>query len=429
MGKFDSVWTTYWLRSSPFFTEPLEIEGGTINISSLVGRDSEKQKITNLIKLGGGTRFLVIGKAGVGKTSLVNYVRNLAKQENFITPIKEISIHSESLNAQRLMIETIILLGEETMRIGENVFSEDVKRYIRHLQPLIDINDYDKDYELNSLNTSVKLIQLFSKIGDELKKSGFPPIILHYNNFDKVKDAEKLLVFLQDLREFFDNKHAIIILLGNEILEQAISSADRLRQKYQFPPVYIDKLSLEEIKEILRKRVSDLRIDNTKDTLLYEDGVIEVLYNVFNGNIREILNSMSFIFQKIAETNVPIKVNVNMMRDILSKGVYDTYISKLSPRQREILKKMMEFERFTNAQIAEQMDMLAQNLSQSFIPKLIEAKVIDLIEEKGREKYYAVRPEIHWWKLERKKEEIKKDTENKIKKIKEAQLKMQEFGA
>ena len=80
MGEYESVWTRYWLRSNPFFTEPLEIDGSPIPVESLVGRNEEKRAISSLIRMGGGTRFIVFGEPGVGKTSLVNLIRNEARK-------------------------------------------------------------------------------------------------------------------------------------------------------------------------------------------------------------------------------------------------------------------------------------------------------------------------------------------------------------
>ena len=86
-NDFDIIWHRYNLVRNPYFTEPLTIEGSIVPIDTLVGREKEKEEITSSIALGGGTRFLVTGEAGVGKTSLVNYVRAKARKELFFTPI------------------------------------------------------------------------------------------------------------------------------------------------------------------------------------------------------------------------------------------------------------------------------------------------------------------------------------------------------
>ncbi len=241
-----------------------------------------------------------------------------------------------------------------------------------------------------------------------------------------IKDEELLISFLQDMREFFDNEHAIIILLGNNLLDYCISSESRLRQKYQ-QSVYIGKQSLQEIKDILKRRIELLKIDRTKNIELYNEDVIDTLYNLFDGNIREILLGLSFAFQKLSSNNLPIKVTIPMIRDILSKGVYEKYLNKFTPLQKTILRKMMELEVFTGAQISKIMNRKQQNFSQSFIPKFTDKSIITLKEIKGREIYYKVNPTIYWWNLEKSENEKNKEKVKKQEEINEAQKRLQDF--
>lgn len=429
MGNFDSPWIKYWLRGNPFFTEALEItqfdDENEKKMSSLfVGRERERIQLTNLIRIGGGTRFLVIGNSGVGKTTLVNYVRGEAKKENYLTPIKEIGVSTDPV-PYKIMIETIVLLHDE-IKAKEITLSPELDKKLNHLQPLLDINDYESDHDSLIYNTPTKLIALFKELTRDLKKLGFPPIILHYNNFDMIKDDEVLTKFLQNMREFFDNSNAIIILLGDNLLDYCVAKEDRLRQKYQ-KPVYVEKLRVEEVKEILSKRINLLKIDRTRNYELYDEKVIDTLYKLFDGNIREIITSLCFAFEQTIKYNTAVKITLSKIRDILTKGVQDIFLNKLTPLQKTILKEMMKLQKFTGGQIAEITKRPPQNFSQGFLPKLMDTKVIQLVEIKGREKYYSVRPEIYWWTLEKSQDERLEEKKENITKIQEAQRSLKDF--
>ena len=90
--NFEPIFPKYGLKSNPYFIEALLVEGGTIPIETLVGREKEKQELHRLISLGGGQRIMVVGEAGVGKTSLVNYIRAKAKKASYFSPNNEIGI-------------------------------------------------------------------------------------------------------------------------------------------------------------------------------------------------------------------------------------------------------------------------------------------------------------------------------------------------
>ena len=64
-----------------------------------------------------------------------------------------------------------------------------------------------------------------------------------------------------------------------------------------------------------------------------------------------------------------------------------------------------------------------QNISSYYLKRLIEAKAVELIEARGRQRFYAVVPQVHWWKLEKKpknrnrRKKLTEQTKNRLKDI------------
>lgn len=428
MGEFDSIWTTYWLKANPFFTEPLEIDSGLISVENLVGRQEEKQRLTNLIKMGGGVRMLVIGEAGVGKTSLVNYVRSKARQERFISPLKEISIPITA-DAKQVMVETLVLLFDEINSKGIKL-SEQLKKRLEWLQPFADLQSFEGEGNIWEASTTAKLVELFRKLSKELKETGYQGIVLHYNNLDKIKDEETLLDFFQDFRDFIQNPEVIFIFIGDSLLYDIVAGTPRLSQVFQLPSVEVKELSLEEIKEIIDLRINLLRINEERKIELLQEGIIELLYDLFDGNIRHILNSLSFAFQNLPYRNVPRPISVSNIKDILNKAVYDNYLNKLSQTEKDILKVMLLFGKITPTELAKQTKKSLQNISGYYLKKLLEVHAVELVENRGTQKFYAVVPQIRWWKLQKSEREKQADEEKRRKildAIKETQTNLPSF--
>ncbi len=425
MGEFDNNWNKYWLRGNPFFTEPLEIDGSPIPIENLVGRHTEKREITNLIKMGGGTRFIVSGEAGVGKTSLINYIRYKARLENFISPIKEISI-PKTPNPQKVMVETLVLLFEE-IKSKKITINDEIRKKLEFLQPFADLQDYEGEGSVWVTSTTSILITLFKSLTKELVSIGFSGVVLHYNNLDKIKDEEDLLDFFQDTREFFQDNNCIFIFIGDKLLTKVISNEPRLRQIFQ-NPVELKGLTYEEILEVIKIRINILRVDNSKTIQILDEVVIKKLYEIFDGNLRDILTSISYAFRNMEDGNMPIKLTLFKTKDILYNAFRDRYLKKLSKTEQDILFLILENKRMTPSEITKKTGKRFQNVSSLYLKNLINANAIELVERKGTRKVYAVVPQIKWTKLKKTEEEIEEEIElktKKLKRIKEIQTELQ----
>ena len=221
------------------------------------------------------------------------------------------------------MVETLVLLYEEIKNKGIKLPEKDRKK-LEMLQPFADLEDFEGEGSEWVTSTTSILVSLFKSLTKELRATGYSAVILHYNNLDKIKDEEKILNLFQEIREFLQNPDSIMIFIGDDLAHNAISSEPRIKQIFQFPAIEVRPLSYEETREIIEKRIELLRIDKSRDVKVLEEGVIRILWNLFKGNIREILNSLSFTFRELPQGNLPVTITNLRLKDVLHEAVNRT---------------------------------------------------------------------------------------------------------
>ena len=113
------IWELYGVKENPFSTSPILVIGGSIPISSFVGRAEHIKRLSRIIASKGGSRTFVYGDIGIGKTSFVNVVRSSAHEKGFFTHFKEITTQDKwsaddfILNTLSAIYSTLKLLKEK----------------------------------------------------------------------------------------------------------------------------------------------------------------------------------------------------------------------------------------------------------------------------------------------------------------------------
>ena len=336
--NFEPIFPKYGLKSNPYFIEALLVEGGTIPIETLVGREKEKQELHRLISLGGGQRIMVVGEAGVGKTSLVNYIRAKAKKASYFSPNNEIGI-MDNWKVNDVIINTLQAVYLELK--NQDIKITDPKLLLA-LEDLFELSrivqDMDVDTEaLMTINTQ-SLMEIFRKIVNELTNRGYRAIIIHYNNLDNIDDKEYLIRLLNNLRDFFNNTHSIFIFIGDETLPSVINVKSRLRQIFT-TPIKVPILDYEEVKNVIDIRLNELRLSEANTVIRpHSEDSLKLLYDLYQGNIRDILNSLS---SSVNEKNV-VTLSAVMTKQVLKEKATSLFIEKMSPTELKVLLYVLE---------------------------------------------------------------------------------------
>lgn len=414
MSEFNLTWRRYNLRDNPYFINPLSIDGGNVNFSSFVGRDEEKTQIKKIIEQG-SIRSLIVGSPGVGKTSLLNYVRSQASENEYFTTLKEIELN-RPITCNEFVIITLSSIYEEVKRRGISLTPE----LTQNLEALYSLTFVT---EPNSTPTSItqlnynKLSSLFQKVVKEIIEPRFNGMILHYDNLDNIKDWQSVDKLFGEIRDLLYNTPKVIFFfVGNRFLPKLISLQPRVRQIFLMPPLEVASLGLNDIKKVLDKRIDVLKIKNSFPTKPHTDKALNVLFKLHNGNLREILNSLSNCILELPPTNSPIQIDEFLVKELLFNKVERLYLSKLTEVEKQIVMKIIDKGDITPSEISDLTKKSRQNISSKYLPKLESLGIIQYKGSEGIYRYYSVAPEIKWCKLEMSQEEKKKSEEIKYQK-------------
>lgn len=425
MGEgYTNIWELYGLKGNPFFTDPLLLFGGDVDLKAgFVGREDEVRRLQKLIASDSGGRIIISGDVGVGKTTFVNYVRAMAPQKRFFTHLKEIAVQPEWTGIDFVLnsLSAVYHTFKTRSDFDINLLPSDV---VKKLELLIDIVERrDKSISLNVASlgggvgttttlsvpslTIYSLQTFFTELVNELRKLGYEELIMHYNNLE-VLGPQNLDRLFQSIRDFIQIKHVNFIFIGDLSVPNVISQIRRVGSIMSESPIVLEGLSVTKVKELLQKRVNYLSIAGLLPRKLYDEQVISKLYALYDGNLRFVLNSLSTAFKELVNDN-PLIIGVEELTQVLSQTAKKRWLDKLTDREKEVLFFILKKEEATNREISEHLNTHKQNISK-VTNKLLDLASIRIKRVDGKEKFFTVEHSIKWFLLE---EENKKLTHSK----------------
>jgi predicted transcriptional regulator len=423
-----NIWEIYGLKSDPFNTNPLLVFGGEIPLNTFMGRTRELKRLNNLFRNKGGSRVVVSGDIGVGKTSFVNYSRALAQKHKFFTTIKEIAIQPDWTSID-FIINTLGAIYVTIERKEDFKLPNELRIKLESLIAIIEIKNISisgstmgfgagggktTTRHMPSKLTMPMLQNLFEDIIDAIKKEKYEEIILHYNNLE-LFEQEDLTQLFQRIRDFIQTKNVHYVFVGGLIVPSTIQSIPRVSSVFSDTPIILPNLSLEEIETIIEKRINCLAIKDITTGVSIGEGVIKVLYELYEGNLRCILNSLSTVFRETTK-EIPVKLTVHKLRKVLSDVVKEKWLDKLTSLEQKTVFVILKTNEITNKELSQRLKKHPQNVSK-ITNKLLDLCVIRIKKKEGREKYFAADPSLKWFLLEDMKEDKKDINEKEIQKL------------
>mgnify|MGYP006293349653 CR=1 FL=1 len=406
-----NIWKKWGLKCNPFDTKALTLYSDILPISrAFVGRSvesSEFQHLLSILKNSGGGRGIVEGDIGVGKTTLVNYQRFLWEheaEEKLFTHEREISVYGK-WECKDLLIEILGHLSNKLLKILKQK-KINKNKLVKKIQSLYDIFynesfdfggsvfgfgfNYKNDVQINIPNiTESQLISYLMDMVYEIKKLGYDGVFLHFDNLELLarRDFEKCQQLFEEIRDILQLPDIYYIFVAKKgFYSQIIAPLERVRSIIGWP-VKVSPLSCKNVIKAINIRYELLAQEATKPIKPVSDFFIEKLYKIYQGKIRFIMDSISQIMLFYKGTKK------NMLKDKEAEKLFFNIVNLktecLSPREKEVLTTILEFDEFTNDFLAKRLKMKRPNISQ-ILKKLEQENFIYFLRSEGRRYYYSV---------------------------------------
>lgn len=402
--SINNIWELYGVRENPFSTSPILVIGGTLPIDSFVGRKDQIQRLNKILGSRGGSRSLVFGDVGVGKTSFVNVVRHTAMNAGFFTPVKEIAVQSDWTNDDFILNTLSGIYSTMKLITEKPISAENMKK----LETLLDSGEnfniggavagfganFGAEKRQAGKVTSLGLREFFNDVISDIMDHTHKEIIIHYNNLELLPD-DKLRYVFDNLRDFFQTRGVHFIFVGNLTVHSTIQSMPRVSSTLTDTPFHIEALTFEEIEEVIKKRFVALRIRKDINLIYpYTPDCLQVLFKLMDGNIRNILNSLSTAVLETTKEK-PTLLDARKLAATLKEVLEKRYLRDLQPRAKDVLLEIVQYPEITNKSLSDNLKIPRSNIS-SYVKDLVAAGCVYLRRKNGKDKYWSAEPKIRW---------------------------------
>lgn len=367
--RVGDFWKLRNLRGSPFFQDALEPYNKQQNsrypIDLFVGRTEEAKRIidTILLMTPGSSRSTIQGIPGVGKTTLVQYIKAELSKQGFGSTRDWISVGSDP-NPERLVGQILYHIYTIVIEYGgELVQSHRAVQTTRQLLLALETRHYGFSAGLPGglslgVNTGAErdtsahalaiqgpdlLRQLASIALDDL---GLEGVLIHVNNLENMADVEAETA-AQTLRELRDPCLMIpglhyIVVGTDDAIRRVITDTPQLRSVFGHGEV-VHPLSVGEVEKLLEKRYEYLRLDPKRPVppLVTTESLHE-LYEIFRGDLRGTLSALEAAAKRIAALgeHPTDPMEPEAMRSVL-RNVYQQYAqAALNANELNVLRKL-----------------------------------------------------------------------------------------
>jgi GTPase SAR1 family protein len=417
-----NIWELYGISSNPFTTEPLLIKGGILRIECFVGREQEQSELERKFNSSGSSRILIIGDVGVGKTSFVNYARFNAIKEGYFTPIPEIAVLHD-WDALQFVVNTLyaIYITIKNFDDHKGLIS---KPLYKKLESLFEINlksgysigldvagfggNYGQSRTAPVFMSYKAVVDLTREVIIEIYNKREKELIIHYNNLERI-DSNDIIRLFGDLRDFFQTPHVNFIFVGNLVTNNAIQGIPQVSSIFS-EPIILKSMSYDEVKKIIDVRLNKLKIEGVKQIKPFDNSALKMLFGLYNGNIRHILNSLDKAVTSSVR-NIPIVLDDSDVARILSNQIEEKYLKGIKPRAKDVLLKIVQSEEITNKGISDALKMPRPQVS-IYLSDLKNSGCIVLRRQDGKDKFWASAPHFKWLLL--KKPDLPEDLNQKL---------------
>lgn len=315
-------WNAFNLRATPFFQDTLGAGSeARYPIELFVGRDRETDLLLRSITGSLDSRQAVVGEAGYGKTTLVQYVKYKAASFGYVSNTEPVSVTSAE-SADELLIRILSYVYDTLYSFSKGKLAkEDAMQRAQQLVltfrvrnsggsisaslPWLPIGGgvgkqtsttYHQSSFVRPIMVVPKLLTELLEIGrKKLKKCR--GILVHLNNLENLSDADGETAgrVLRDIRDMLlkDGYHYLLVGIP-EAIRLIIAPHAQLRSVFMVHEP-LEALTFRNFEQLLGLRYTHLRLDQKKRVIApVESAALQELYALFAGDLRGVLSALDY---------------------------------------------------------------------------------------------------------------------------------------
>ena len=343
-----NLWKDFFnLKSSPYFQDPLQKDSATKSLKLFVGRKKEQKELLTTIGSSDSSRQAVAGRPGVGKTTLIQVIKNKASEAGYWVADEFISItmkSSEVLLGQILagVYDAINSAGHGTDNDPAVQEARQLVRIAKLKMQNININASGSvpgfslgvgggSSETISIPSDALILEgprVLRKLLTYTQKKGAEGVLLHMNNLENLSDvdAEKAANRLRDIRDqalMIDGLHVIVVGHTSSVIS-TVNRYTQIRTVFSHP-IILEGLTLPDVHQLLENRYGAFQ-DKSSEPFQkpIEDSAVEKLYKIFHGDLRNMLKSLEYGIKTLLLhsdniDNVTLPFDLNDLLPVLKK--------------------------------------------------------------------------------------------------------------
>lgn len=389
------------LKDNPYTTTPINAD----TLAFFVGRIEERKQC--LSALLNKSIIVIEGSRGVGTTSLGNFVRFTHQTKNkALTVTNEISVQpgwNIEILLANVLSSVIWSLEEKVPNIEKDKNFKEIKRITHHVREVfhniglqltpIAGGQLGKQPSITvpSIYPTTTLIQNLSKAKALVKKYNFSrDIVVQLNNLDigTMLSPEQIRFFLNDIRDVIQREGFSWILVGDSGLRNFITeNVDRLDDIVTLE-IAIEPLSLNEVHEVIDKRIKALTQKGKRPIVPVEKKLIDALYRASGGRIRQIFGIATRLLNLTTEDSLCETMDIKSAQTLL-KRLVEARINqnKISPKALDILNHLIKNGERNPGQLAKEFKVSRSNVSRELL-KLKSARLVEVKRISRHNIYY-----------------------------------------
>ncbi len=378
MHSFDSIWSLYGMRGTPFSTAPLRLFGNLQIEGLFANRLSELQEVGQRITSSISSRTLIMGEPGVGKTSFANFLRwqLCIKGSVFLTPPAELKIQESWDHKEFLRSTLVAILNGNTVfdwaSKGVRLTSlDEIRHYIvgaKMIHTEIGVQiigsggslGYGESLYLPPDVPTEVLEDFFLRICKDFRDAG-KSLILQYNNLENVCFERASKLFLS-IREYLQIDGLHTLFLGPVETLSAIEAYPQVRSVFP-KALFLAPLNEDMVLEVLKKRCELMRISQSNVIFPYDEQTIRTLHKAMDGNIRSIFKVLEDSIT-LSTKNYGAPHHITFEEILLySQEQSQQMLEGLTHNERKIVFALSQEDSLTPSQLAQRTLLLSPNLS------------------------------------------------------------------